>query len=189
MMLTSLSTTTATGPSASSTKPGTSKPSQPGMIGGFVGRPVACSTGPGTPMPTPARSLGVRPVAVTRRAAVLDDPAQHGVGAEGDVEVDDLVGEHRRRQVGDGEADVGRPDVGGEHDTSRRVEGELRRRAAARRGRLAGRADERARQQGVDALGDRRAAEAARRGQLAARPRDAVAEVLQQGAGAVHVHQ
>ena len=90
MTLTSLSTTT-TAPSSARTKPGTSKPSQPGMIGGLVGRPVACSTGPGSPMPTPARSAGSRPVAAHEPAAVLDDPAQHGVGTEGDVEVDELA--------------------------------------------------------------------------------------------------
>ena len=31
------------------------------MIGGFTGLPVACSTGPGRPMPMPARSLRARP--------------------------------------------------------------------------------------------------------------------------------
>ncbi len=43
---------------------GMSNPSQPGMIGGLVGRPVANSTGPGTPMPTPATSSAVRPASL-----------------------------------------------------------------------------------------------------------------------------
>ena len=84
---------------------------------------------------------------------------------------------------------MGGADVGGEHDAGRRVEGELRRRATARRRRLAGRPDERAGQQGVDALGDRRAAEPGGGGQLAARARHAVAQVLQQRAGTVHARQ
>ena len=64
MMFTSLSTTTSE-PSSARTKPGTSNPSHPGMIGGLVGRPVACSTGPGRPMPTPASSASPRSAAVS----------------------------------------------------------------------------------------------------------------------------
>ena len=136
--LTSLSTTT-TSPRLGGTKPGTSNPSQPGMIGGFVGRPVACSTGPGSPMPTPAMSRGRRPAAATSRRPCSTTQRQHVLRTEGDVEVDELVGQHGRRQVGDGQPDVGGADVGGEHDARRRVEGELRRRATTRRRRLAGR--------------------------------------------------
>ena len=80
MTLTSLSTTTTRAERRLARTPGTSKPSQPGMIGGFVGRPVACSTGPGSPMPTPARSRESRAGAAHEPAAVVDDPAQHGSG-------------------------------------------------------------------------------------------------------------
>ena len=187
--LTSLSTTTGQ-PSSARTKPGTSKPSHPGMIGGFVGRPVACSTGPGSPMPDTghvvrrAADRGERAGGRARRPTPA--PAR---GPSGDVEVDELAGQHRGREVGDRQAHVGRADVGGEHDAGRRVEGELRRRAATRRRRLAGRADQLGGQQGVDALGDRRSTEPGDGGQLAARPRHAVAQDLQQLAGAVHARK
>ncbi len=172
------------------TKPGTSKPSQPGMIGGFVGRPVACSTGPGSPMPTPARSPTRRPArrdAARRPWSTTQRSTASGPRATS--RSTSSLDEHRRGQVGDGEADVRGADVGGEHDARRRVERELRRRPPARRRRLAGRADERAGQQGVDALGDGGAAEAGRGGELAARARHAVAQVLQQRAGAVHADE
>ena len=59
-----------------------SRPS-PGMIGGFVGRPVACSTGPGQPDADAGDvgRAGGRP-RCDEAAAVLDDPAQHGLRAE-----------------------------------------------------------------------------------------------------------
>ena len=66
--MTSLSTTTSAPRSDSRTKPGTSKPSQPGMIGGLVGLPVANSTGPGTPTPTATTSVMRRPA---RRTSTL----------------------------------------------------------------------------------------------------------------------
>ena len=55
MMFTSLSTKTVD-LRCWFTKPGTLKASQPGMIGGFEGLPVLCSTGPGRPMPMAIRS-------------------------------------------------------------------------------------------------------------------------------------
>ncbi len=84
------------------------------MIGGLVGRPVACSTGPGRPTPTPARSRDVAARLVEELAAVVEHPPQHDLGPERDVEVDVLVRQHGRRQVGDGEPHVGRADVGGQ---------------------------------------------------------------------------
>ena len=137
-------------------------------------------------MPTPARSLGGRPARGQQRPAVFDDPAEHRVRTEGDVEVDELAGEHRCREVGHGEADVGGADVGGQHDAGGRVERELGRRPPARRRRLARCADQLAGEEGVDALGDGGAAEAGGGGELATRPRHAVAQVLQQRAGAFH---
>ena len=46
-----------------------SKRSQPGMIGGLMGIPVECSTGPGTPMPMPMRSSTGRPRLGDERAS------------------------------------------------------------------------------------------------------------------------
>ena len=46
---------------------GTASTSHPGMIGGLIGRPVACSTGPGSPTPIPASSSGRRPVSEMSR--------------------------------------------------------------------------------------------------------------------------
>ena len=156
------------------------------MIGGFVGRPVACSTGPGSPIPIPARSLDGPPHGCDERPSVIDHPAQHGVGSAGDVQIDELVGEQCGGEVCDGEPDVGCPHVGGENDPCRRIEGELRRRPASRGGGLAGCADESARQEGVDALGDSGPAEPGGGGELAACARHAVAQILQQRAGTVH---
>ena len=64
MTLTSLSTSTGTR-SLRDSSPGTSASSQPGMIGGLIGRPVECSTGPGRPTPTLTRSLSGRPAVLS----------------------------------------------------------------------------------------------------------------------------
>ena len=71
MMLTSLSTRTGTAYSRWR-RPGTSYLSQPGMIGGLIGRPVACSTGPGRPMPIAARCLTGRRCAFSSARTVVD---------------------------------------------------------------------------------------------------------------------
>ncbi len=76
---------------------------------------------------------------VEELAAVVEHPPQHGLGSERDVEVDVLVRQHGRRQVGHGEPDVGRADVGGEDHASGGVERELGRWTASRGGRLASR--------------------------------------------------
>ena len=69
MMLTSLST--KTGESKDSLRaPGTSNRSQPGMIGGLIGRPVENSTGPGRPMPMPTTSSTPRPARSSSSRAV-----------------------------------------------------------------------------------------------------------------------
>ena len=56
--LTSLSTKTGAAYSPANA-PRIGKRSQPGMIGGTVNRPDACSTGPGTPTPIASTSLGL----------------------------------------------------------------------------------------------------------------------------------
>ena len=178
--LTSLSTTTSAPRSDSPTKPRTSKPSQPGMIGGLVGRPVANSTGPGRPMPTPTTSAIRRPAAAHEGAAPIDDPRQDLVRADRDVEVDDVVGEHGCGEVGDGEAHVGGTDVGTEHEPRPRVEGEPCRRASTGRRRLTSGGHQRAGDEGVDALGDRRATEAGGSRQLTTGAWCPVTEQLQQ---------
>ena len=60
MMFTSLSTRTGTS-SRSENHSGIPKLSHPGMIGGWTGRPVANSTGVGTPIPIPRTSESARP--------------------------------------------------------------------------------------------------------------------------------
>ena len=116
--------------------------------------------------------------------AAIDDPRQHLLGADGDVEVDDVVGEDRGGEVGDGETNVGGADVGTEHQPCSRVEGEPGWRAAAGRRRLAGGSHQRAGDEGVDPLGDRRATESGGGGELTTRARRAVTEQLEQRSGA-----
>ncbi len=79
MMLTSLSTSTGTSKYAPSI-PGTSASSQPGMIGGLFGCPVAYSTGPGRPRPTPARSAVSRPAVASSLRPVSATPSRTGPG-------------------------------------------------------------------------------------------------------------
>ena len=71
MMFTSLSTSTGAS-KLSRNQPGTSKRSQPGMIGGLIGRPVLCSTGPGSPMPIASRSPGARPSCSSSSCAAVE---------------------------------------------------------------------------------------------------------------------
>ena len=117
-------------------------------------------------------------------AAAIDDPRQHLLGTDGDVEVDDVIGEDRGGEVGDGETDVGGADVGTEHQPCARVEREPGGRASASRRRLAGGSYQRAGDQGVDPLGDRRATEARVGGELTTCARRTVTEQLQQRSGA-----
>ena len=58
-------------------QPGTSKRSQPGMIGGLMGRPVECSTGPGSPMPIASRSRGLAAEPASSSSASVDHPGEH----------------------------------------------------------------------------------------------------------------
>ena len=136
-------------------------------------------------MPTPASSR-VASGGGQQRPPVFDDPSEHRVRTEAHVEIDQLAGEDRRREVGQGEADVGGTDIGGEHDAGRRVERELGRRSPARRGGLACRTDQLAGDECVDAHCDGRASEAGGIGELATRPWHAVSQMLQQRADTFH---
>ena len=68
-------------------QPGTSKRSQPGMIGGLIGRPVQCSTGPGSADADREQVVGLAPELVEQLAGRRSiDPAEHGLGPLGDVD-------------------------------------------------------------------------------------------------------
>ena len=117
---------------------------------------------------------------------MLDDPPEHDVGAEGDVEVGELADDDRRRQIGHREADVRGADVGGEDHARRRVERELRRWAAASGRRLAGRSDQRAGQSASTRWANvERPRPVAAASSLRVRG-SAVAQVLQERPGTVH---
>ena len=153
------------------------------MIGGLVGRPVANSTGPGRPMPTatmsprrrPARRTKARPRS-TIHASTFSGPTATSRSMTSSVTTLAARSVTARRTCG-------RADVGTEDEAGMRVEGEAGRRPPARRRRLAGRTDECARDEGVDALGHRRPPEARGGGELAARPRRTVTQQLQQRPG------
>ena len=66
--LTSLSTRTGTG-NWRARCAGMSNSCHPGMIGGFAGRPVECSTGPGTPIPMPTTWSSAMPIRFNRSCA------------------------------------------------------------------------------------------------------------------------
>ena len=151
------------------------------MIGGLVGRPVACSTGPGQPdadagevadVADRPRTSSRRPCSTTQRSTTSGPRAMSRSTTS-------LASTLAARSVTARRTWVA-PTSAAEHDPRRRVEGELGRWATARRRRLAGRPDELAGEEGVDALGDRGAAETGGGGELAAGPRHAVAQMLQQ---------
>jgi hypothetical protein len=89
----------------------------------------------------------------------LLDPAQHDVRAVRDRLVGHRLGEDLSAEVAEGEARVGRAEVGCENHAGRAVERQPARRASARRGRLAGRQQQLLGQQLVDPLRHRRARE------------------------------
>ena len=128
---TSLSTSTGQ-PRPAPTTPGTSKPSQPGMIGGLVGRPVECSTGPGRPMPTPQQvARGRRPAL---RSSDLLLRTSHFSTASGPSEIwmsSVCSASTSAVERGDGEPGVRGPDVGTDDDPGAGVEPEPGGRAAA----------------------------------------------------------
>ena len=157
------------------------------MIGGFVGRPVECSTGPGRPMPTAARSPGRRSWVASSVADRPGHPGQHDLGPLRHLERLPGLGQHGAGEVGDHQRDVGRADVDAGHDAGVRVHREQRGRAAAGRGAAAGRHQPQ-RHQLVDPGGDRRAGQTGRLGELGAGPGTAVAQQLEEVTGLHGAH-
>ena len=70
------------------------------MIGGLTGRPVANSTGPGSPTPTPRTSAASRPISLEQLVERMLEPRQHLVGALRDGDLVGVLGEHLAREVG-----------------------------------------------------------------------------------------
>ena len=127
-----------------------SKRSQPGMMGGFTGVPVECSTGPGTPIPTPTSSWRSRPDDANRSLGGRERPVQHRLGAVRDQDAprfadEDVAGEIGQRHHAVGSAQVGRND-----DAGQGVEPDARGRAAPGRDVVAGRCDQSGRHEAVD---------------------------------------
>ena len=96
------------------------------MIGGEIGRPEWNSTGPGTPMPIPHSPPGELVRLGEAFLEELVDASRTDVGAGGDVGGlarvhDDLAGE-----VGHGDVDARRAEVGDEQVTGVGAEAQLR---------------------------------------------------------------
>ena len=134
MMFTSLSTSTGTlkraAPSA-----GTSHRSQPGMIGGLIGRPVS-SAPPARAAPMPMRAQVRRPSAgfFQQPGHRVTEPAQHAVRAARDARlVARFFGQHRAGEVGHDNQRVRGTEVRSDHQPRGRVERKQRRRPAAGR--------------------------------------------------------
>jgi hypothetical protein len=146
------------------------------MIGGLIGRPVECSTGPGRPTPTPTRSSGVRPVSaisarpwVTTQSRTTSGPSEIGRSALVSARILDARSVTASRAW--------------EHDAGGGVEGEGRGGSAAGGGGLAGRGDQAGGHQGVDTLGDGGPGLTGEGGEVGAGARAAVAEQLEHRAG------
>ena len=89
------------------------------MIGGHVGRPVANVDGP-RQTDADADDVTEAPAgSAHEHPAAIDDPRQHLLRAHGDIEVDDLVGEHIGGEVADREVHVGCPDIDAEDEPRR----------------------------------------------------------------------
>ena len=153
MMLTSLSTSAGTPNRAASRSP-TGCRFHPGMIGGDTGLPVANSTGPGRPTPTPRRSPMSRPARRRRSVEGPLQPREDDVGALGDGDVLGVLGQHPAGQVGDRDPGVGGSDVAGQHHPDVAVEGQHRRGSPSRGGAVAARHEQAVGEQRVDPLGD-----------------------------------
>ena len=131
-------------------------------------------------MPIASRSLGARPSSLEQLVCGARHPAEHGLGALGDLDAFAALGLDAAGEVADGDAHVRGADVDAEHDPPARRDRELRRRAATGRDRVADRADEAELHEGVDAQGDGRPGEAGHRRELGAGAGAAVAEDLEQ---------
>ena len=84
------------------------------MIGGLTGRPVANSTGPGTPTPIAVDVVAARARLGEGARELRLDKAEHRLGALCDVEVLGQLGENRAGEVDDRQPRVGGAEVGPE---------------------------------------------------------------------------
>ena len=90
------------------------------MIGGFTGRPLANSTGPGTPIPMPRTSPASRPVSLEQLGEALRRPAEHRLGTAAMAMSAAVSASGVPARSRHGDARVGRAEVGDEHDAGRR---------------------------------------------------------------------
>ena len=103
------------------------------MIGGEIGRPVANSTGPGTPMPIPQTVPGMLRVVRWSSVEQLLDPAEaRPPGPASIVGRLVVVAEDPAGEVGQRDVDARRAEVGDEDVAGVGPERELARRPAAR---------------------------------------------------------
>ena len=183
MMFTSLSTRTGTGRDRWTWRT-TSNPSQPGMIGGFTGMPVACSTGPGSPIPDAGQIRGVPACLAEQPQPFIDYTVQDSHRAVGHILRQPALREHLPAEIRDGDDHVRGPDIHCQDYAGGRVEGKARRRPAAAGARLPGGAHEPRDHQRVDAGSDGGAGQPGGQGQFRAGPGLAVAKELEEVAGA-----
>ncbi len=94
------------------------------MIGGLIGRPVECSTGPGSPTPIADSSLLLRRAVWSSDLHRVDHPAEHPVGTLVDRETDVDLAEDLAGQVGQHGPHVAGADVDADDHPGGRVEGE-----------------------------------------------------------------
>ena len=140
------------------------------MIGGVTGRPVANSTGPGSPMPTPRSSVRSRPDSSSRAS---NAPSSHvrTVAGPRPRRCPCAAGRGPCREIRDLRRGVGGADVAGQDDAGAAVEGQHGRRPSARGGTVASGDEQAAGQQRADAPTVERARPvSATRSPLVARP-------------------
>ena len=92
------------------------------------------STGPEMPMPTPITSERAMPGLAEHDVHERDGRVERRRLRVVDVELELALGQHRRREVGGGHADVVVAEVDAERGARGRVEPQQRRRPAAARG-------------------------------------------------------
>ena len=154
------------------------------MIGGLTGRPLANSTGPGTPTPIPRTSSPERPTSSSSSREALGHPLERVLRPERDVEVGRSLGQRRAAEIAHRDPGVRRAEVGDEDDSGVAIERQHGRRAAAGGGAAAGLVDEPLREERVDALGDGRAGEPGHPREVGSRDRDSFADQAQERARA-----
>ncbi len=179
MMFTSLSTSTGAS-KVPWNQPGTSKRSQPGMIGGLMGRPRAVLDRAGQPDADREQVAGARPSWSSSSWAAPETQLSTASGPSATRMRSLLSAWMRPVRSLTAMRTWRRADVDAEHDAAARRDRELRRRAATGRDRVADGADEAELHEGVDAEGDGRSGEARHRRELGARAGAAVAEDLEE---------